>query len=109
MREDVNKLNEVIFKTTDGKEIHMNANEFCKIEFHREPHYEDYFEEPSYINNEISANFVVKNVTKKRFIKLVMSCGFQKNTAIELAKYCFKKYGYYNVLKFMTSDLSLIW
>ena len=108
MGTDVNKLNEVIFRTTDGKEFHMNANEFCKIEFHREPHYEDYFERPSYINNEISANFVVKNVTKKRFIKLVMSYGFQKNTAIELAKYCFKKCGYYNVLKFMISDLSLI-
>ena len=109
MGEDVNKLNEVIFKTTDGKEFHMNANEFCEIEFHSEPHYEDYFEKPSYIHNEISANFVVKNVTKKRFIKLVMSYGFQKNTAIELAKYCFKKYGYYNVLKFMISDLSLIY
>lgn len=108
METDVNKLNEVIFRTTDGKEFHMNANEFCKIEFYSEPHYEDYFEKPSYINNEISATFVVKNVTKKRFIKLLMSCGFQKNTAIELAKYCFKKYGYYNVLKFMTNDLSLI-
>ena len=108
MGEDVNKLNEVIFKTTDGKEFHMNANEFCKIEFYSEPHYEDYFEKPSYIHNEISANFVVKNVTKKRFIKLLMSYGFQKNTAKELAKYCFKKYGYYNLLKFMISDLSLI-
>lgn len=108
MGEDVNKLNEVIFKTTDGKEFHMNANEFCEIEFHGEPHYEDYFGGLSYINNEISANFVVKNVTKKRFIKLLMSCGFQKNTAKELAKYCFKKYGYYNFLKFMISDLSLI-
>ena len=66
MGEDVNKLNEVIFKTTDGKEFHMNPNEFCKIEFHREPHYENYFEKFSYINNEISANFVVKNVTKKK-------------------------------------------
>ena len=108
MGTDVNKLNEVIFRTTDGKEFHMNANEFCKIEFYSEPHYEDYFEKPSYINNEISATFVAKNVTKKRFIKLLMSFGFQKNTAIELAKYCFKKYGHYNVLKFMTSDLSLI-
>lgn len=43
MGEDVNKLNEVIFKTTDGKEFHMNANEFCEIEFHGEPHHEDYF------------------------------------------------------------------
>ncbi len=108
MGTDVNKLNEIIFRTTDGKEFHMNANEFCKIEFYSEPHYEDYFEKPSYINNEISATFVVKNITKKRFIKLLMSFGFQKNTAIELAKYCFKKYGHYNVLKFMTSDLSLI-
>ena len=108
MGEDVNKLNEVIFKTTDGKEFHMNIKEFCGIEFHREPHYEDYFEKPSYINNEISANFVVKNVTKKKFIKLLLSRGFQKNTAKELAKYCFKKYGYYNLLKFMINDLSLI-
>ena len=105
---DVNKLNEVIFRTTAGKEFHMNANEFYKMEFYSEPHYEDYFEKPSYIHNEISANFVVKNVTKKRFIKLLMSYGFQKNTAIELAKYCFKKYGYYNVLKFMINDLPLI-
>ena len=108
MRTDVNKLNEVIFRTTDGKEFHMNANEFCKIEFYSEPHYEDYFEKPSYIHNEISADFVVKNVTKKRFIKLLMSYGFQKNTAKELTKYCFKKYGYYNFFKFMISDLLLI-
>ena len=108
MGTDVNKLNEVIFRTTAREEFHMNANEFCKIEFYSEPHYEDYFEKPSYIHNEISVNFVVKNVTKKRFIKLLMSYGFQKNTAKELAKYCFKKYGYYNLLKFMISDLSLI-
>lgn len=107
MGENIEKLNKVIFMTTNGKEFHMNANDFYKIEFTKEPQYEDFLDK-SYISNSFSANFEVKNVSRKRFIKLVMSYGFQKNTAIELGNYCLRRYGYYNLLNFMLNDLSLI-
>ena len=107
MGKDIEKLNKVIFTTTSGKEICMYTNEFNKIEITREPQYEDFLDK-SYISNKFSADFEVKNVSRKRFIKLVMSYGFQKNTAIELANYCLRKYGYYNLLNFMLNDLSLI-
>lgn len=107
MGENIEKLNKVIFMTASGEEFCMYANEFSKIELTREPQYEDFLDK-SYISNEFSVDFKVKNVSRKRFIKLVMSYGFQKNTATELANYCLRKYGYYNLLNFMLNDLSLI-
>lgn len=107
MGEDIGKLNKVILETTTGKAICMYANEFSKIEITHEPLYENFLGAP-YVKNSFSAEFEVKNVSRKRFIKLVMSYGFQKNTAIELANYYLRKYGYYNLLNFMLNDLSLI-
>ena len=40
----------------------------------------------------------IKGVTRKRFVKLLMSKGIQRNGANELAKYSLKKYGNYSPL-----------
>lgn len=38
----------------------------------------------------------VDHTTKKRFIKLLMSKGIQRNCAIEIARYFLNKYGFYS-------------
>lgn len=108
MGEGIRNLNKVTFTMASGEEISMYANDFSKIEITRESQYGNFLDMPCIIKDNYSINFKVKNVTRKRFIKLVMSFGFQKNTAIELAKYCFKRYGYYNFLNFMLNDLSMV-
>lgn len=47
------------------------------------------------IRYELDINFNDK-MTRKRFIKLLMSIGIQRNTANELARYSLKKFGYYS-------------
>lgn len=43
----------------------------------------------------------VGNITKKRFVKLLMSKGMQRNEANEIAKYVIRKYGYYSPMQLM--------
>lgn len=43
----------------------------------------------------------VGNITKKRFIKLLMAKGIQRNGAVEFAKYIHRKYGCYNPMYLM--------
>ena len=43
----------------------------------------------------------VGNITKKRFIKLLMSKGMQRNEAVQMAKYIRRKYGCYNPMYLM--------
>lgn len=41
-------------------------------------------------------NVEIENITRKRFIKLLMARGMARNGAKDIAKYIHKKYGYYN-------------
>ena len=41
----------------------------------------------------------VGNISKKRFVKLLMGKGMQRNEATEMAKYVIRKYGYYNPMQ----------
>lgn len=38
----------------------------------------------------------IKNITRKKFIKILMSHGIARNGAKDIANYIHKKYGYYN-------------
>lgn len=46
--------------------------------------------------NSYELEIVVKNITRKRFIKQLMARGMQKNEAVEFAKYIYRKYKCYN-------------
>ncbi len=45
---------------------------------------------------EFTIDIELGSVTKKRFIKMLMGKGIQRNCATEIAKYVLKKYGYYS-------------
>lgn len=48
------------------------------------------------LTSNYSVDITINRITKKRFIKLLMARGIQRNGAIEVAKYILKKYGYYS-------------
>lgn len=41
-------------------------------------------------------SFEIKNITRKKFIKMIMAHGIARNGAKDIASYIHKKYGYYN-------------
>lgn len=83
----------------NGKQIELeNATVNCITEnVERNEYYifnEDlpfYSQQKSY---EVEAS--ICNITKKRFIKLLMSKGMQRNEAVEMSKYIHRKYRCYN-------------
>lgn len=91
---------ELMMKTADGREIHLeNAiiNEISveTAEIERiDP--EDSFSKKEVVNRNYELSLTICNITKKRFIKLLMSKGIARNGAKDIASYIFKKYGFYN-------------
>lgn len=85
----------LIMFTNDGKQIQIeNATINCITENKDFPEFEI---EKRYIETqEISFDITINNISKKRFIKLLMARGIQRNGAVEIAKYILKKYGYYS-------------
>lgn len=59
-----------------------------------------------YINPtlEVSTSYRLKTISRKRFIKLLMSRKIQRNVANELAKYFFSKRGYYSYIDLFLLD-----
>lgn len=91
---------ELMMKTADGREIHFeNAiiNEVSvepEIIERCEP--EDNFHRKEVVSHNYELSLTIGNITKKRFIKLLMSKGIARNGAKDIASYIFKKYGFYN-------------
>ena len=54
------------------------------------------FRKSTVTNFNCSANIEIKNITRKRFIKMLMSQGIARNGAKDIADYIHKKYGNYN-------------
>ena len=49
-------------------------------------------------------NFFDKNISRKRFIKLLMSVGYQRNTANKIAWKYHKEKGEYTLLDFLIEN-----
>lgn len=91
---------ELMMKTADGKEIHFEnaiineiSVETAEIE---RINPEDDFSKREVVNHNYELSLTIGNITKKRFIKLLMSKGIARNGAKDIASYIHKKYGCYN-------------
>lgn len=54
------------------------------------------------LNEGITLSLETTNISRKRFIKLLMARGIARNGAKDIADYVFKKYGFYNELMLLT-------
>lgn len=54
------------------------------------------------LNEGITLSLETANISRKRFIKLLMARGIARNGAKDIADYVFKKYGFYNELMLLT-------
>ena len=87
-------------KTLDGKEIQIENAVINEITV--EPNTVERFNpDNSFYENEVISNthelsITVGNITRKRFIKLLMSRGIARNGAKDIASYIHKRYGCYN-------------
>lgn len=82
----------LLISTKDGQQIQVESANIVNT---TENNFEN---ENSFIKvKKHSCDFDVEinKISKKRFIKLLMAKGIQKNTATKIAKYVLKKYGYY--------------
>lgn len=90
----------LIMKTVDGKEIQFENAIINQIS--AEPNTIERFDpDKSFRETEIVSynhelSITVGNITKKRFIKLLMARGIARNGAKDIALYIHKKYGCYN-------------
>lgn len=56
---------------------------------------------PTELESSAECTLEIKTVSRKRFIKLLMSHGIARNGAKDLADYVHKKYGEYNPMVFL--------
>lgn len=54
------------------------------------------------LNEGITLSLETTNISRKRFIKLLMARGIARNGAKDIADYVFKKYGCYNEFMLLT-------
>lgn len=54
------------------------------------------------LNEGITLSLETTNISRKRFIKLLMARGIARNGAKDIADYVFKKYGCYNSFMLLT-------
>lgn len=93
---------ELMMKTADGREIHFENATINEIS--AEPNVLERFDpSKSFCENEIvnynyELSITVGTITRKRFIKLLMSRGIARNGAKDIASYVHKKYGYYSTM-----------
>lgn len=85
-------------KTIDGKEIILENARVTELTVDENKDYSDFNNNFIYqINNRCyEMSIKVKSINKKRFKKLLMSKGMQRNEAEEMTKYILRKYGNYN-------------
>ena len=94
-------VGDLVLVTNDGREMRFeNATVNC-IEENVEDRYYDSFNNGSNRVSNMSAELevTVGNISKKRFVKLLMGKGMQRNEANEMAKYIRRKYGGYNPIQ----------
>lgn len=91
----------LIMETFDGRKVEF---ENARIDCISENIEEDYLIDEDYKRYEFKSYEIestIGNISRKRFIKLLMGNGMQRNEAIEIANYIHRKYGYYNSMYLM--------
>lgn len=93
---DIKKLD---ISYNDNKNLQIDGNSIEVIYLEKEDSYNyDPFSQKRFIiqNNPLYIGVKLKNVSRKRFIKLLMGKCMNKRLAEQFADFIFKRYGYYN-------------
>lgn len=92
-----------IMKTYDGKEYQFENAIINEVTV--EPGIKtEVRPEDDYVKTEVVGcptyefSIQTQNMTRKRFIKLIMSRGVARNGAKDIADYIYRKYGHYNLM-----------
>lgn len=92
----------LVMVTKDGRRIEFENAEITELSAEADVIENDDtltdFKSSLVVKNSYEVNLQIKNITRKRFIKLLMSKGIARNGARDIASYVYKKYGYYNVM-----------
>ena len=83
--------NENIIENVTVKEITRDNNEISEIDALQD--YKNSF----VLTTNYECSLSLKNITRKKFIKILMGKGIARNGAKDIADYILKKYGYYNI------------
>lgn len=90
----------LIMKTSDGKEIQIENAIINEISVGPNT-VERFSPDNSFYENEVVSNnhelsIMIGNITRKRFVKLLMARGIARNGAKDIASYIHRRYGCYN-------------
>lgn len=95
-------IGNLVMITKDGRKIEFENAEITELSAESDVIENDDtltdFSSNRVVKNSYEVSLQIKNITKKRFIKLLMSKGIARNGAKDIASYVYKKYGYYNVM-----------
>lgn len=95
---DIKKLD---ISYNDNKNLQIDGNSIEFIHLEKEDSYNyDPFSQKRFIiqNNPLYIGVRLKNISRKRFIKLLMGKLMHKRLAEQFADFIFNRYGYYNEL-----------
>ena len=86
----------LVMKTHDGKEIKIENATITEISKEPTESYEINHIVSNIRNYNYNLSIKIENISRKRFIKLLMANGIARNGAKDIANYIHKKYGCYN-------------
>lgn len=91
-------LGNLVMITNDGRQIEFENAVVNSITENEETNiYNSFDSENNCIKHKnFEVECTIGNVSKKRFIKLLMGKGLQRNEALEISKYFYRKYKCYN-------------
>lgn len=89
---------ELMMKTSDGRKVHFENATISEFSVEPEPNVSVELDPGKAVNFTHEFSIKIETITRKRFIKLLMSKGIARNGAKDIASYVRKKYGYYSEL-----------
>lgn len=93
---DIKKLD---ISYNDNENLQIDGNSIELIESEDSYNYDPFSQKRFIIqNNPLYIGVKLKNISRKRFIKLLMGKLMHKRLAEQFADFIFKRYGYYNEL-----------
>lgn len=111
MMPEITNVPSTLFVKNDSSGEMLELGKVTEITYETEVlnEYDDFFKKFAIQNNnlELTLDFKSKRITRKRFIRLLMSRKIQRNDANELAKLFLKKRGYYDYIDFLLLAVTL--
>lgn len=98
---EIRDVKKIDISYNDNKNLQIDGNSIEFIHLEKEDSYNyDSFSQKRFIiqNNPLYIGVKLKNISRKRFIKLLMGKLMHKRLAEQFADFIFNRYGYYNQL-----------